>query len=83
MKWLSLPHAAEHMDLSVDAFRRMVRLGKLPRPDRSLGVRMPRWDSEALDRAMGGEERARRDPAAALEIWREKERQKRIARLSS
>lgn len=69
-KWLSLPRAAEHMDISVDALRRLVRAGKLPQPDRTLGRRMPRWDRDALDRAMTGGPSSR-DPDAALEAWLE------------
>jgi hypothetical protein len=30
--WLTLPRAAEHLDISVDAVRRLVRQGKLPKP---------------------------------------------------
>ena len=80
-RWLSLPHAAEYLDLSVDSLRRLVRQGKLPHPDRSLGVRMPRWDKEALDRAMQSclpevtGRRDLRDPDQALEAWLEKQRQ--------
>jgi len=71
-KWLSLPRAAEHMDISVDALRRLVRTGRLPQPDRSLGQRMPRWDRDALDKAMTGTPSSR-DPDSALEAWLEKQ----------
>ena len=80
-RWLTLPHAAEYLDLSVDSLRRLVRQGKLPPPDRSLGVRMPRWDKEALDKAMQSGlpevnmRRDLRDPDQALEAWLEKQRQ--------
>ena len=79
-RWLSLPHAAEHLDLSVDSLRRLVRQGKLPKPDRSLGVRLPRWDKEALDNAMQSRPRSLSDPQQALEAWLEKQRQRRIQR---
>ena len=72
-KWLSISRAAEHMDISVDALRRLVRAGKLPQPDRTLGQRMPRWDSDALDRAMTGTPSSARDPDSALEAWLEKQ----------
>jgi len=78
-RWLSLPHAAEHLDLSVDSLRRLVRQGKLPQPDRSLGVRMPRWDKEALDKAMQRTAPSKRDPDQALEVWLEKQRARRAA----
>ena len=80
-RWLTLPHAAEYLDLSVDSLRRLVRAGKLPQPDRSLGVRMPRWDKEALDKAMQSSlpevnrRRDLRDPDQALEAWLEKQRE--------
>lgn len=74
--WLTLPHAAEHLDVSVDALRRLVRQGKLPQPDRSLGPRMPRWDREALDKAMRTGEPSRNDPDSALEAWREKQEER-------
>lgn len=85
-RWLTLPHAAEYLDLSVDSLRRLVRAGKLPQPDRSLGVRMPRWDKEALDRAMQPclpevtRRRDLRDPDQALEAWLEKQRERRARR---
>ena len=79
-RWLSLPHAAEHLDISTDSLRRLVREGKLPQPDRSLGMRMPRWDKEALDAAMQSRlpkvnrTRDLRDPDQALEKWLEDQR---------
>lgn len=74
--WMSLPRAAEHLDISVDALRRLVRAGKLPQPDRGLGPRMPRWSREALDKAMRTGEPSRNDPDSALEAWREKQRER-------
>lgn len=71
--WLSLPRAAEHLDISVDALRRLVRLGKLPQPNRALGQRMPRWDREALDKAMGTREPSANDPDSAMEAYLEKQ----------
>lgn len=78
-RWLSLAHAAEHLDLSVDAFRRLVRARKLPPPDRSLGQRMPRWDRDALDKAMTGPS-VSHDPDQAVEMWLERQRQRRADR---
>lgn len=76
-RWLTLPHAAEYLDLSVDSLRRLVRAGKLPPPDRSLGQRMPRWDKEALDKAMQGTPTCLpsvSDTDRAVEVWLEKQK---------
>jgi predicted DNA-binding transcriptional regulator AlpA len=70
-RWLSLPHAAEHLDLSVDAFRRYVRQRKLPQPDRSLGPRQPRWDREELD-AIFSRDTASSDASRAVQNLVEK-----------
>lgn len=82
-RWLSLPHAAEHLDISVDSLRRLVRQGKLPQPDRSLGARMPRWDKEALDKAMQNTPLIVSDPDKAVEVWLEKQRQNRPRRAAN
>lgn len=82
-RWLSLSHAAEHLDLSIDSLRRLVRQGKLPAPDRSLGARMPRWDREALDKAMQEKPASLRNPDHALETWLEKQRQQRSRRAAN
>jgi hypothetical protein len=82
-RWLSTPRAAEHLDLSIDSLRRLVRLGKLPPPDRSLGLRMPRWDEEALDRAMRASASSPpniRDPDVALQRWLDEQRKNRARR---
>lgn len=77
-QWLTLPHAAEYLDLSVDAFRRLVREGKFPQPDRACGPRRPRWNREALDSAMRSTPSSR-DPDLAVESWLEKQRHTRRA----
>jgi predicted DNA-binding transcriptional regulator AlpA len=84
-RWLSLPHAAEHLDISIDQLRRFVREGKLPPPDRSLGARMPRWDREALDKAMQSEPAPAniRDPDVAVERWLNEQRQNRPRRTAN
>jgi predicted DNA-binding transcriptional regulator AlpA len=84
-RWLSLPHAAEHLDISADQLRRFVREGKLPAPDRSLGVRMPRWDREALDNAMRSVPPVPniRDPDIALQRWLDEQRQNRPRRTAN
>ena len=84
-RWLSLPHAAEHLDITIDSLRRLVRQGKLPPPDRSLGVRMPRWDREALDKAMQSKPQTEniRDPDVALERWLNEQRRNRARRTAT
>jgi hypothetical protein len=74
-RWLSPSAAADYLDVRVDALPRLVRAGRVPAPDYSLGPRSPRYDRESLDRAMGGSV-ASRDPDKALEAWREKKAQR-------
>jgi excisionase family DNA binding protein len=52
-RWLSPESAAKYLDVRVDALSRLVRAGRVPAPDYSLGPRSPRYDREALDKAMG------------------------------
>ena len=52
-RWLSPKLAADYLDVRVDALPRLVRAGRVPAPDYSLGPRSPRYDREALDKAMG------------------------------
>jgi hypothetical protein len=52
-RWLSPASAADYLDVRVDALPRLVRAGRVPAPDYSLGPRSPRYDREALDKAMG------------------------------
>lgn len=79
-RWLSPHAAADYLDVRVDALPRLVRAGRVPAPDYSLGVRSPRYDRLALDRAMGGGA-ASRDPDMMLEAARAKaaERARRAA----
>jgi hypothetical protein len=55
MRWLSPESAADYLDVRVDALSRLVRAGRVPAPDYSLGPRSPRYDREALDKAMGAD----------------------------
>lgn len=68
-RWLSPESAAEYLDVRVDALPRLVRAGRVPAPDYSLGPRSSRYDREALDKAMGGKT-VSGDPDAALEAYR-------------
>lgn len=74
-RWLAPDKAAEHLDVRVDALPRLVRSGRVPAPDYRLGPRSPRYDREALDKAMGAGV-ASRNPDQALEAWLEKEAQR-------
>jgi excisionase family DNA binding protein len=70
-RWMSPEAAADYLDVRVDALRRLVKAGKLPAPDYRLGPRSPRFDREALDKAMGAGLPSR-DPDRLLEAYREK-----------
>lgn len=70
-RWLSPESAATYIDVRVDSLPRLVRAGRVPAPDYSLGPRSPRYDREALDKAMGARVTSR-DPDRLLEAYREK-----------
>jgi excisionase family DNA binding protein len=53
-RWFDEDEAARYLSLRMSALRRLVKAGRLPSPNVSLGKRMPRWDKEELDRAMTG-----------------------------
>jgi excisionase family DNA binding protein len=74
-RWMSPEAAADYLDVRVDALRRLVKAGKLPAPDYRLGPRSPRFDREALDKAMGAGLPSR-DPDQALEAYLEKSAQR-------
>lgn len=66
-RWLDIHHAAAHVGLTFDAFRRRVKDKKMPQPSHALGPRNPRWDRVALDAAMtGAPPSARRPLSGAL-----------------
>lgn len=50
-RWLNAVAVARYICVRVDAVSRLVKLGRLPEPDRALGVRSPRWDGLAIDAA--------------------------------
>jgi len=82
-RWLSRPHAAEHLDISTTQLKRLVREGKLPPPSFPLGPRMPRWDIEALDKVMAQMPSTNiSDPDVALGRWLDEQR-KNTARRST
>lgn len=63
MSWVSARAASIHLELSEARFLALVKSGKFPRPSYHLGERSPRWNSEALDRAMS--------PETPLDVTRE------------
>ena len=53
-RWLSPLAVATYLSVRPDALPRLVRQGRLPKPDYSLGPRSPRYDREAIDKMMAG-----------------------------
>lgn len=54
VRWLDADAAARYISVRVDALPRLVRQGRIPYPDYTLGPRSPRWDRLALDAAFEG-----------------------------
>lgn len=50
--WLDAEGAAKHLSIKLDAFRRKVAEGVLPKPSYALGPRTPRWSVASLDVVM-------------------------------
>ena len=48
-RWLDAEATARYICVRVDALPRLVRLGRIPKPDYSMGPRSPRWDRLAID----------------------------------
>jgi hypothetical protein len=63
-RWLNSEATARYICVRIDALQRLVRAGRLPAPDYSLGPRSPRWDRLALDATFDGG-RASTDPRLA------------------
>ena len=53
-RWLNAEAAASYLSVRVDALPRLVKQGRIPEPNRTLGERSPRWDRLALDAAFEG-----------------------------
>lgn len=53
-RWLDPTALAAYLSLRVDRIQRLVREGKLPKADYTLGCRSPRWDKNAVDAWMTG-----------------------------
>lgn len=77
-RWLSVEEAAAYVTLREGEFLRRVKAEKLPAPSYGLGPRTPRWDREAIDAAMKGQESpAQRPLAKAIEAILAEGRRKR------
>jgi hypothetical protein len=50
-RWLNAEQTACYISVRIDALRRLVKAGKIPAPDYTLGSKSPRWDRCALDAA--------------------------------
>jgi hypothetical protein len=68
-RWLSSDSAAKYLDIKVDALKRLVKSGKLPSPDYSLGPKSPRYDKTELDKVFNKPTVI--TPDQKLEKWRE------------
>lgn len=53
-RWLNPEATAKYICVRVDALPRLVRLGRIPAPKKTLGDRSPRWDRLALDASFEG-----------------------------
>ena len=53
-RWMDSDATAKHISVRVDALPRLVRQGRLPKPNYDLGPRSPRWDRLAIDAAFEG-----------------------------
>lgn len=53
-RWLDAEAAAAYISVRPDTLQRLVRQGRIPRPEYPLGPRTPRWDRAALDAVFEG-----------------------------
>ena len=53
-RWLTRSDLAVYLSISRRTVDSRVAAGKLPPPSYHLGRQLPRWDREAVDRAMSG-----------------------------
>lgn len=74
-RWLNREGVAAHLSVHVDALPRLMREGRIPKPNYALGSRSPRWDIQALDAAILGDV-ASTDPGEAVNALIEKMRAK-------
>lgn len=70
-RWLDPDAAARYLSVRSNALSRLVRAGRIPAPDYTLGPRSPRWDRLALDAAFDGGA-ASTDPRIATQAAIEK-----------
>lgn len=75
-RWLSPASAADYLDVRADYLPRLVKQGRIPAPDYTLGPRTPRYDRLALDKVMGGEPmEGTQDPDKALALYQKRNQQ--------
>lgn len=53
-RWLNSEELARYICIRIDSISRLVKQGRIPKPDYRLGDRSPRWDRLALDAAFEG-----------------------------
>lgn len=53
IRWMNATDTAKRLGVKETALPRLVRLGRIPKPDYALGTRSPRWDLEAIDFVFG------------------------------
>lgn len=70
-RWLDPESVARYICVRPDALPRLVRQGRIPKPDYRLGPRSPRWDRHLLDAAFDGGQSST-DPTAASRACVEK-----------
>lgn len=54
-RWLSPAAAAAYLGIARSTLRKLVASGLVPQPAYHLGRRLPRFDRDALDRALAGQ----------------------------
>ena len=53
-RWLDSEQTARYISVRAERLARLVKAGKLPKPNYELGIRSPRWDRFALDAVFEG-----------------------------
>lgn len=77
-RWLDATETAKYICVRPDSLTRLVRQGRIPKPNKQLGDRSPRWDRLALDAAFDGGT-ASTDHMTVIMANVQKDRQKRKA----
>jgi hypothetical protein len=53
-RWLDRQQTADYLSVRIDRLPRLVREGKIPKPNYTLGQKSPRWDLLAIDAVFNG-----------------------------